>query len=121
MQKSRLNDRHFTRDYNRKNRDRAGGYCCTLIRMDGWKEYPGPVKRKFCKRQEAKAERRFNKLLIAEELLMIWEQITEEQIEYVDLYHFDDYLEEDMYDIFFYHYEDKEEEEYDDYNWEKYY
>ena len=82
MQKSHLSNRHYTRDYDRKNRDRPGGHCPTQVLREGWKECLSSHGRKYAKHVRAKAIRRANKLLIAEELLMFWEQITEKQIMY---------------------------------------
>ena len=83
MQKSHLSNRHYTRDFGRKNRDRPGDHCPTPVWVCGlnsaWKEYLGADGRKYAKRFHAKGIRRVNKLLIAEELMMFWEQITEEQ------------------------------------------
>ena len=112
MQKSRLSSRHYTCDYDRKNRDRAGGHCPTPVLEGGlnsaWKEYLGADGRKYAKRLHAKGIRRVNKLLIAEELMMFWEQITEEQILY----------EEDCWDEsdYGYYYPDDYEDDYDDYD-----
>ena len=114
MQKSRLSNRHFSRDYGRKNRDRPGGHCPTPVLKGGlnsaWKEYLEADGRKYAKRFHAKGNRRANKLLIAEELLMFWEQIAEEQIIYEE-----DYWDE--YDYKYYYPDDYE----DDYNYYDYY
>lgn len=114
MQKSHLCNRHYTRDYGRKNRDRPGGHCPTPVLEGGlnsaWKEYLGPHGRKYAKRFHAKGIRRVNKLLIAEELMMFWEEIVEEQIIY----------EEDCwgeYD-YEYYYSDDYEDDYDDYDYD---
>ena len=107
MQKSRLSSRHYTCDYGRKNRDRPGGHCPTPVLKGGlnsaWKEYLAPEGRKYAKRFHAKGNRRANKLLIAEELMMFWEKITEEQILY----------EEDCWDEYDYTY--YYPDDYDDY------
>ena len=80
MQKSRLNSHQYTRDCDRKNRDRAGGHCPTPVLEGGlniaWKEYLGADGRKYAKRFRAKGIRRVNKLLISEEL-NTYEEIQE--------------------------------------------
>ena len=119
MQKSRLSNRHFSRDYGRKNRDRPGGHCPTPVLKGGlnsaWKEYLEADGRKYAKRFHAKGFRRANKLLIAEELLMFWEQIAEEQIIYEedcwDEYDYTYYYPDD-YDEYYDH---DECDDYDDY------
>ena len=113
MQKSRRSNRHFSRDYGHKNRDRPGGHCPTPVLKGGlnsaWKEYLEADGRKYAKRFHAKGNRRVNKLLIAEELLMFWEQIAEEQIIYEE-----DYWDE--YDYKYYYPDDYDAyEEYYDY------
>ena len=117
MQKSHLSNRHFSRDYGRKNRDRPGGHCPTPVLKGGlnsaWKEYLEADGRKYAKRFHAKGNRRVNKLLIAEELRMLWEQIAEEQVLY----------EEDCWDEsdYEYYYLDDYEDDYDNYNNYDYY
>ena len=72
MQKSHLSNRHYTRDYSRKSRDRPGGHCPTPVLMgkaySAWKEYLASHGRKFSKRIRAKGIRHINKLMTAEEL-----------------------------------------------------
>ena len=110
MQKSSLSSRHYTLDYGRKNRDRPGGHFPTPVLDQGWKEFLAPEERKYAKRFHAKGIRRANKLLISEELMMFWEEITEEQILYeencwgeydYEYYYSDDY--EDDYDYYDYY------------------
>ena len=100
MQKSRLSNRHYTRDYGRKNRDRPGGHCPTPVLEGGlnsaWKEYLGPDGRKYAKRFHSKGIRRTNKLLIAEEQIL-YEEGCWDEYDYEYYYH-DDY--EDDYDYY---------------------
>ena len=112
MQKSHLSNRHFSRDYGRKNRDRPGGHCPTPVLKGGlnsaWKEYLEADGRKYAKHVRAKAIRRVNKLLIAEELLMFWGQIAEEQIIYEEDYWGEyDYTYYYLYDYYYYYNHDE--------------
>ena len=107
MQKSHLSNRHYTRDYDRKNRDRPGGHCPTQVLREGWIECLSSHGRKYAKHVRAKAIRRANKLLIAEELLMFWGQIAEEQFIYKEDYWDENdygyYYLDDYYDYYYYY------------------